>query len=246
MNLTLLIPVFLGWLAGWIVNYLADVLPLTRRFTQPACAKCGAPLPWARYLLLQGCAACGQKRSPRTYATQGIALIASVYIWINPPEKFSLWLLGFFLLVYFGVVFVIDLEHRLILHPVSIAGAILALVVGSAAYGPLVAIEGGAAGFGIMFAFYYLGELFRRYMSKRRGQELDDALGFGDVNLAGVIGLALGWPLILAGLTFAILAGGAISLLIVISMLIAKKYTAGTAIPYAPFLILGAVIILYR
>jgi len=47
------------------------------------------------------------------------------------------------------------------------------------------------------------------------------------------------------GLLFAVLAGGLISLFIILGMLIAKKYRAFTAIPYAPFLILGTVYILY-
>jgi leader peptidase (prepilin peptidase)/N-methyltransferase len=71
------------------------------------------------------------------------------------------------------------------------------------------------------------------------------ALGFGDVNFAGILGLLLGWPGISAGLLFTVLAGGLISLLIILGMLITKKYKAFTAIPYAPFLILSAFYLLY-
>ncbi len=71
------------------------------------------------------------------------------------------------------------------------------------------------------------------------------ALGFGDVNLAGILGLLLGWPAIASGLLFAVLAGGLISLFIIVGMLITKKYKAFTAIPYAPFLILSALFLLY-
>ena len=39
--LTLLLPVFLGLLGGYIVNYISDVLPMTRRFSQPTCPNCG-------------------------------------------------------------------------------------------------------------------------------------------------------------------------------------------------------------
>jgi len=42
-----------------------------------------------------------------------------------------------------------------------------------------------------------------------------------------------------------VLAGGLISLFIIVGMLIAKKYKAFTAIPYAPFLILSALYLLY-
>jgi hypothetical protein len=135
-------------------------------------------------------------------------LAATVYFWIDPPVRIG-FLLSYILLVYLGVVFVIDLEHRLIMHPVSITGAILGLGIGSYANGLVPTLLGGAFGFGSMLLLYYLGEVFTRYMSKRRGEPVDEvALGFGDVNLCGVTGLLLGWPVILAGILFTIFAGG--------------------------------------
>jgi leader peptidase (prepilin peptidase)/N-methyltransferase len=98
-----------------------------------------------------------------------------------------------------------------------------------------------------MLAFYFLGEVFARYVSKRRNEPLEEvALGFGDVNLAGITGLLLGWPGIIIGLLFTILAGGLVSLLIVIVMLIRRQYKAFLAIPYAPFLILSVIILIFR
>ena len=113
-------------------------------------------------------------------------------------------------------------------------------------HGVTSTLIGGAVGFGIMLAFYFVGEWYVRYMSKKRGMAADEvALGFGDVNLAGILGLLLGWPGISAGLLFTVLSGGLISLLIIVAMLIAKKYKAFTAIPYAPFLILSALFLLF-
>jgi hypothetical protein len=65
------------------------------------------------------------------------------------------------------------------------------------------------------------------------------------VNISGILGLLLGWPAISAGLLFAVFAGGLVSLVIVVGLLISKKYKAFTAVPYAPFLILSAVYLLY-
>ena len=98
-----------------------------------------------------------------------------------------------------------------------------------------------------MLAFYFLGEVFVRFMSKRRNETIEEvALGFGDVNLAGITGLLLGWPGIILGLLFAILAGGLVSLLIVIGMLIRRQYKAFSAIPYGPFMILSILVLLLR
>ena len=247
MNLiSLLIPLILGLVAGYFVNYLSDVLPVTRRFSQPTCPNCGKALAWKDYLLIRACSSCGQKRKPRTYYVLLILVIATIYIWLKPPGKINFFL-AYILLAYLGVVFVIDFEYRLIMHPVSIAGAILGLIVGFFANGLVPTLLGGAFGFGSMLLLYFLGEAFTRYMSKRRGEPIDEvALGYGDVNLCGVTGLLLGWPVILAGILFTIFAGGIGSLLVIAYMLIRKRYNAFTPIPYAPFLIFSVLFYLYR
>ena len=247
MNLiSLLIPVILGLLAGILVNYISDVLPFTRRLSRPTCPKCSEPLAWKDYLLIKACRSCGHKRSVRTYLVFLTLLAATIYIWLNPPQQIGFFL-AYLLLAYLGVVFVIDAEYRLIMHPVSITGAILGLGIGSYAHGLAPTLLGGAFGFGSMLLLYYLGEVFTRYMSKRRGEAMDEvALGFGDVNLCGVTGLLLGWPVILAGILFTIFAGGIGSLLVIAYMLVRKRYNAFTPIPYAPFLIFSILFYLFR
>jgi leader peptidase (prepilin peptidase)/N-methyltransferase len=235
----------LGLLGGWLVNYLGDVLPATRHFTRPACPSCNTASAIPDYLSLRPCRACGHKRSLRTYITQAILLAAAFYLWLDPSSRLGFWL-AYILLVFLAVVFVIDVEHRLILHPVSLTGAVLGLGIGIYLHGVSSTLIGGAVGFGSMGVLYYFGEVFARYMSKRRGELIEDALGFGDVNLAGIVGLLLGWPLVIFGLLFAILVGGAFSLLLVIGMMIRRKYQAFTAIPYAPFLILSVIYALFR
>lgn len=246
MNIIIIIPIALGWLAALLVNYLADVLPVTRKLTRPTCQHCAAKSAWTDYLLLKGCAACGKTRSWRTWLVQLLSVAASLYVWFAPPKKLGYWL-GFILLIYLAVVFVIDVEHRLVLHPVSIFGAFLSLGIGYLYRGILRTMIGGGVGFGIMFLLYYLGVLFARWSSRKRGVKIEegDALGFGDVILAGVLGLLLGYPVIISGILMAILVAGAFSILMVAGMLIFKRYESLTAIPYAPFLILGALILLY-
>ena len=64
-----------------------------------------------------------------------------------------------------------------------------------------------------MLVLYLLGEVFVRYVSRRRGEPVNEvALGFGDVTLAGIAGLFLGWPGIAFGLILTVFAGGAFSL----------------------------------
>lgn len=246
------VSLLLGWLAGWLVNYLADVLPATRSFSRPVCQHCQSAYRPTDYLFLRKCASCGRRRSVRTWTVQIVLPVLSLLLWLFPRPLLP-YPLALTVLVYFGLVAIIDLEHRAILHPVSLFGALFGLGTGlylrshgSFWEGLTTTLIGGAAGFGIMFVFYLLGKAYVRYMAKRRNLPADEvALGFGDVNLTGIIGLFLGWPAILAGLFFAVLAGGAVSLLIILSMLVTKRYQAFMAIPYAPFLIFGALYLLF-
>ena len=247
MSLSIVFPFILGWLAALLVNYLADVLPATRKLSSPVCKQCSAKFTWTDYLLFKKCASCGVARGWRTWLTQLLGVVATVYIWLSPPKALGFWL-GYLLLIYLAVVFIIDVEHRLVLHPVSYFGIGLGLLVGIQLNGIGSTLIGGFAGFAMMFSLYYLGVLFARWMSKRRGEtviEEGDALGYGDVNLAGILGLILGWPLISMGILTAILAGGLVSLVLILGMLALKRYEAFSAIPYAPFLILGAILLLY-
>ena len=250
--ITLPLPILLGWAFGYVVNYLADVLPATRRFTQPVCHACGSPIGLKHYLLGQACSTCGKPRRVRFWMVQTLMAAAAAYIWVRPPARLG-FALALVILIYFGIVFVIDLEHRLILHPTSVAGAVLGLGAGWLAHGLASTLIGGLAGFAIMLLLYLLGVLFSRFRARRMlagGMQPDDeeALGAGDVILAGVLGLFLGWPLIWFGLLLGILLAGVFGILLIAGMLIARRYGSQalmTFMPYGPFLILSAFFIVF-
>ena len=162
------------------------------------------------------------------------------------PPEITGWVLAEFIFSFFAVIFIIDFEHRLILHPVSIFGAIVFVIIGVLINGWKETVLGGAIGFGIMYLLYLLGILFGKWMSKRRGEEIDEvALGFGDVSLSTILGFLLGWPRIAVNLVFAILLGGIFSAFFLVLLTILKRYKAFTPIPYAPFLLVSAVGLLY-
>jgi prepilin signal peptidase PulO-like enzyme (type II secretory pathway) len=248
MEPMLFIPIILvGWCAGAIVNYLSDVLPLRRRLVTPFCLQCQEQICWLNYLIWpRRCQTCNQRRSWRTWVVEFIFIIAALWLWIAPPERLG-FVIGLVWLVYFGLIIVIDVEHRLILHPMSWLGAMLGLVTGIWLHGWLSTLKGGAVGFGIMLVFYWLGIGYVRFVARRKGQAIEegDAFGFGDVNLSGVIGLLLGWPGILAGLVIAILISGAFMLLFLITTLITRRYRPNMALPYGPFIAVSAIYLLY-
>jgi len=236
----------LGLVAGWIVNYLADVLPAAGFLTQPVCWNCGSALPWKRYFLFRRCAVCSRWRRARTPIVELTIPVALLYLWLVPPHRLE-YPLAAILFVYLALITVVDMEHRLILHVTSFAGLLLGLGIGTHLHGLTPTLAGGAAGYGIMLVFYALGVLFVRYMNRRRAKPIDEvALGYGDVNLAGIAGLLLGWPGIIFGLLFTILAGGLASAAVIVVMLVRRRYHAFSAIPYGPFLVLSIAVLLLR
>jgi leader peptidase (prepilin peptidase)/N-methyltransferase len=244
--LPLLVSALLGWVSGGLVNYLADVLPQRRKLRRPVCANCQASFPLVNYFIWsQRCPACAKRRPPRVWVVYIAYILIVFWLMVTPMDRLPAWA-GLVVLVYFGVVTVIDIEHRLILHPVSLVGAGIGGLVGAYLHGITATILGGVAGFAIMLGFYSLGIGYAYIAARRKGEtQFEDALGFGDVNLAGVIGLMLGWPGVLAGILLAILLAGAISLVYMLFMLVARRYHSSLAIPYGPFLVASALVLLF-
>ena len=238
---------FLGYLIGNLINYFADVLPLTRRLSPVVCRHCGHAFSLVNYVLFRPCPSCKTPRPPRAYWVQASCMLLTLALWFFPPPRHLPLEAAWVLLLLFGVILVIDLEHRVILYQVSAVAAFCGIVLGSWLNGFFPSLLGGALGFGIMLVLYYLGEGFRRWVSRRRDEPIDEvALGFGDVTLGGILGLMLGWPRIGISLLFAILLGGLIGGLMLLVMVIFRRYRPFTALPYAPFMLVAAAILLYR
>jgi leader peptidase (prepilin peptidase)/N-methyltransferase len=176
------------------------------------------------------------------FAAVSLATLLALF----PPAKLGTWL-GLALVAYLGLVVIVDIEHRLIMHTVSLAGAVLGLVTGTVQHGLIATLIGGATGAGIMLIFYLFGLLFARYRARKLGaDDGEEALGFGDVTISAVLGLMLGWPLILAGLVFGILAGGIGSLLMIIILVALRRYQAMSVFTaYGPYLVLGAALLIF-
>ena len=245
----LFIPIFLGWLAGYLVNYLADVLPVDLKLTPPRCKNpdCQSQIPWVDHFLLRRCRVCQRRKSPRVTLVMLIMTVMTAYLWSSPPQGMGFWP-GFIVFIYLFLVALIDLETRLVLRPVSLVGLVVCLSAGLWMRTWQETLLGAAAGFGIMFLLYILGILFSRWRNKRLGnaQDGEEALGFGDVTLVSLLGLLLGWPQIWFNLLTGILLAGVFSILLIIALLVSRKYRPLMVfIPFGPFFILTAFLLLY-
>jgi len=244
--------ILLGLITGMVVNFLADILPSkydqSNHDKKPGllkCIYCNNPMDVKDYLSFRHCKYCDHNQSSRKWIVVFIFPVLLTSLLIFPHDRFEFWQL-WLLLAYFSVVVVMDLEHHIILEVVSLAGVFLMIPLGWMIHGFMNTLWGGVAGFGIMLVVYYLGIVFAKIVSKGRENPVEEgALGAGDIRLGGVVGLLLGWPGISLGLLFAILSGGLVSLVILVQSLARRKYQSFMAIPYAPFLVFGALLLLF-
>jgi len=173
-------------------------------------------------------------------------MLLGVFIWFNGVGRELAFIPALLVIIYFLLVSVIDIEHRLIIHPLSMFGAALGFVIGFSLHGIESTLLGGITGFITMMILYLLGRIFVVWLARIRNRSLiEDALGFGDVILGGVLGLFLGFPGIFISIVLAILSAGVASLIYILVMLLRREYQSNLTIPYGPFLVLGAFILLF-
>ena len=126
----------------------------------------------------------------------------------------------------FICIFCIDLEHKIILDRFQV----MLLVLGTISiffdkdYDWLSHIIGGVVGFGVFFLISWGFE-------KLCGRE---GLGGGDVKLAGVVGLLLGWERLLLGLLLSTIPAS-----VILMILTRGKEGEEREFPFAPFLVIG-------
>ena len=231
----------LGLLVGSFLNVVAYRVPIGKSVVSPpsACPACGHDIrhrdniPVVSWALLRGrCRDCGVAISPR-YAvveasTAGVFAATAAIIgatWVLP----AFW---WFAAVCITLVLT-DLDHKRIpnriLFPGTAAAAAL-LVIGAVLDGDASAL-GRAAGGGVT----YFGLLFALAVIARGG------FGFGDVKLAFLLGLFLGyrsWAALLVGIFAAFFVGG----LVAVGLMIGRRAGRKDAIPFGPALIAGAFI----
>ena len=117
---------------------------------------------------------------------------------------------------------VIDIEHHLVLNMISLAGVIIFGIIGIIFSWMVSHLLWRINGIWCHVCSFYLGKLYSQYISRKRGIEVEDGIGFGDVTLSAVCGLLLGWPGVIGGLFLSIILGGVWSLGMILAAMIRK------------------------
>lgn len=242
--MTLLLPLgcgLLGLLVGSFVSVVAWRLPRAESVLRPGshCPACDAPVrprdnvPVLSWLALRGrCRDCGAPISRRYPAVELLtaAVFAAIALKLGPDAALP----AFLYLGAAGMALgLIDLDvHRLpdVLTLPSYAVGLVLLAGAAVVQGSATPLLRGLFGMVALFAMYFLLALV-----------YPAGMGFGDVKLAGLLGLYLswlGWGAWAVGAFAAFLLGGVSG----IALMAAGRAGRKSAIPFGPFMLAGALL----
>ncbi len=243
----LLLGLVLGAVLNWFAGSVNDEGEL--QLKAPACPKCGAGrkvkhmLPLLGFLITRGrCAQCNEPLSARIPVVEFITAIifAALYLMYGLAWELPVLLVYASLLI---VLFITDYEHFLLPNIVTYPGMALA-----AAVALLVTLLHYRLAWSIFFAGQDFMAIFNNYFLCAMAGGIAGALllflvvvisrggmGMGDVKLAGLLGLMVGFPLVFVALFVGIWAGG----LVAVALLISGRKKRKEMLPFGPFLCIG-------
>ncbi len=231
----------LGLLIGSFLNVVIHRVPRGESVVRPPshCPGCGNPVaprdnvPLLSWLLLRGrCRHCGMRISVRYPLVEALTgILFALLAWRLGPTAA---LPAFLYLVAIGVALaLIDLDVKRLPNVLTLPSYVVApslllvAVLGEATLSDwLRALGGLAALYGVYFALAFA---------------YPAGMGFGDVKLAGILGLYLGWlgwATWAVGLLAGFFLGGGAGILLLLLGRAGRK----SAIPFGPFMLLGALI----
>ncbi len=238
----------LGLAVGSFLNVVIWRLPRGESLVHPpsACPRCGCNIRWydnvpvLSWLLLRGrCRSCSTPISPRYPLVEIITAVVFGFAgWVVTPTVMGardmLVLLPYLYLGAVGVALAfIDLDTKklpnAIIFPAYVVFPILLLVATWGSGEPWWTFTRALLGGAFLYVFYFV-------------LCLAGGMGFGDVKLAGVLGMGLawvGWGTLIVGGFAAFLCGGLFS---VVLLALRKIPLRGSGIPFGPWMIAGAFI----
>lgn len=241
-----------GTLVGSFLNVCIHRLPRQLSIVRPGsrCPACSTPIPayhnvpLVSYLVLRGrCAACRATISPRYPVVELLAglLSLAVLLQFGPTVSYPVFFAFGAALV---VVTFIDLDHQIIPDRITLPGVAVGLAASFLPWflptpwlGSYPVTPGGSLG-GLLLGGVGLFSIAYGYflLTGREG------MGMGDVKYLAMIGAFLGWKGVLSTLFLASLFGTVIGT----PLVLLRGGGRHTALPFGPFLSLGALAALFH
>jgi len=236
-----IVSIIFGALVGSFLNVCISRLPKEESIIWPGshCPYCKKPIrfydniPLVSYVLLKGkCRHCKKSISIQYPLVEGITALSSLFLFLKFGPSLS-YLFYFAFVAALIVITVIDLYHQIIPDVISLPG----IGVGLIASLPLPQITFLNSLFGVLLGggSLFLVATCYQWLFKREG------MGGGDVKLLAMIGAFLGWKAVILTILLSSLIGSITGILIMVVKGKDFKY----AIPFGPFLSLGAMISLF-
>jgi len=235
------VSIIFGAIVGSFLNVCIFRLPKEESIIWPGshCPHCENPIkfydniPLISYLLLRGkCRYCRGAISAQYPLVEGITALSSFILFMRFGPSLS-YLIYFAFVAALIVITVIDLNHQIIPDVISLpgigVGLLASLILPQFTF--FDSLKGFLLGGGSLFLVATLYQwLFRR-----------EGMGGGDVKLLAMIGAFLGWKAVI----LTILLGSLVGSITGIIVMVLKGKDFKYAIPFGPFLSLGAVISLF-
>jgi leader peptidase (prepilin peptidase)/N-methyltransferase len=235
------VSMLFGAMIGSFLNVCICRLPKEESIVTPGshCPQCGKPIRWydnlpvVSFLLLRGkCRHCHRSISVQYPLVEAITALLSLLLFnrFGPSLHYVVYFAFTAALV---VITVIDLHHQIIPDVISLPGIGAGLLASWILPDTSVvnALLGVLLGGGSLFLVATLYE----WLFKREG------MGGGDVKLLAMIGAFLGWKAVILTILLSSLIGSIVGIAVILWKGRDFKY----AIPFGPFLSLGAVIALF-
>jgi leader peptidase (prepilin peptidase)/N-methyltransferase len=235
------ISIIFGAIIGSFLNVCIMRLPKGESIITPGshCPHCQNPIkfydniPLISYFLLRGkCRKCKKKISIQYPLVEGITAICSFILFLKYGASLS-YLFYFSFVAALVVITVIDLYHQIIPDVISIPGIGVGLL--SALILPHITFFNSLIGIILGGGSLFVVATLYQWLFKREG------MGGGDVKLLAMIGAFLGWE----SVCITIISSAFIGSITGIIMIAFKGKNFKYAIPFGPFLSLGAVITLF-
>jgi leader peptidase (prepilin peptidase)/N-methyltransferase len=235
------ISVLFGAMIGSFLNVCICRLPKEESIVFPGshCPQCSKPIRWydniplVSYLLLRGkCRHCHRSISMQYPLVEGITALLSLLLFITFGPSLS-YVVYFSFTAALVVITMIDLHHQIIPDVISLPGIGVGLLASWIL--PPASVVNALLGVLLGGGSLFLVATFYQWLFKREG------MGGGDVKLLAMIGAFLGWKAVILTILLSSLIGSVVG----IAVMIWKGRDFKYAIPFGPFLSLGAVISLF-